>query len=98
MNRDSFRPHPHTGRAFGWSLALAAAMLALPVAADPIYSLSPLVTDDQDALADEGFAPAVTVDPNLINPSGVTLAPTSPFWVSNQATNTSVSRRARRCC
>ena len=54
-------------------------MLALPVAAAPIYSLTPLVTDDQDALADEGFAPAVTVDPNLINPWGVSLAPTSPF-------------------
>jgi uncharacterized protein (TIGR03118 family) len=64
-------------------------MLALPVTADPIYSLTPLVTDDQEALADEGFAPAVTVDPNLINPWGVSLAPTSPFWVSNQGTNTS---------
>ena len=89
MNRPSFRPHPHVDRAFGWSAALAAAMLALPVAADPIYSLTPLVTDDQDALADQGFAPAVTVDPNLINPWGVSLAPTSPFWVSNQGTNTS---------
>jgi len=32
-----------------------------------------------------GFA-AVT-DPNLQNPWGVSFSPTSPFWVSDQATN-----------
>ena len=88
MNRHSFRPHPQTDRTFSWP-ALALALLALPAAADPIYSLTPLVTDDQDALADEGFAPAATVDPNLINPWGVSRGPVGPFWVSNQGTNTS---------
>jgi len=83
------RPHLQTDSAFSWAAAFALVMLALPVAAAPIYSLTPLVTDDQDALAEEGFAPAVTVDPDLINPWGVSLAPTSPFWVSNQGTNTS---------
>ena len=89
MNRHSFRPHSRDDRVSTWPVLFVLAMLALPVAAAPIYSLTPLVTDDQDALADEGFAPAVTVDPNLINPWGVSLAPTSPFWVSNQGTNTS---------
>ncbi len=32
---------------------------------------------------------AVTVDPNLKNPWGVSFSATSPFWVSNQATDTS---------
>ena len=90
MYRHSFRLHPHIGRALAWSASLAVAlMLATPVGAEPIFSLTPLVTDDQDALAAEGFAPAATVDPNLINPWGISLAPTSPFWVSNQGTNTS---------
>lgn len=33
--------------------------------------------------------PANTIDPNLVNPWGMVQAPTSPFWVSNQGTNTS---------
>jgi uncharacterized protein (TIGR03118 family) len=57
--------------------------------AAPIYTLTPLVTDDQDALADAGFGPAPTTDPNLINPWGISLGPTSPFWVSNQGSFTS---------
>jgi uncharacterized protein (TIGR03118 family) len=78
-------------RATMWSTALVAAMvLAQPGVADPIFSLTPLVTDDQDALAPLGFGEAATVDPNLINPWGISLGPTAgPFWVSNQGTNTS---------
>jgi hypothetical protein len=34
-----------------------------------------------------GFA-AIT-DSNLVNPWGSSLSPTSPFWISNQGTNTS---------
>lgn len=47
-----------------------------------------LVTDDQSVLAGLGFDPAVTVDPLLINPWGMSFAPTGPFWVSNQGTGT----------
>ena len=70
----------------------SAAYLALvmqPAAAETIYTITPLVTDSQEALAAAGFGPAVTVDPNLINPWGMSVAPTSPFWVSNQGSNTS---------
>jgi uncharacterized protein (TIGR03118 family) len=73
---------------FGAGLIGVTLLLDQAVAA-PIYSVTPLVTDDQDALASEGFGPAVTVDANLINPWGISLGPTSPFWVSNQGTNTS---------
>jgi uncharacterized protein (TIGR03118 family) len=74
----------------GISAAFGAAMLCPGSAvAAPIYSVTPLVTDDPDALADAGFGPAPTTDPNLVNPWGISLGPTSPFWVSNQGTNTS---------
>ena len=89
MNSHSFRPRSRTDRALAWSALAVLATLATPVVADPIYNLTPLVTDDQDALADEGFGPAATVDPNLINPWGVSFGPGGPFWVSNQGTNTS---------
>lgn len=74
------------------TLAVSAACLALatqPAAADTIYTITPLVTDSPEALAAAGFGPAATVDPNLINPWGMSAGPTSPFWVSNQGSNTS---------
>jgi uncharacterized protein (TIGR03118 family) len=43
-----------------------------------------LVTDNQVFLASQGYAPAVTEDPSLINPWGMSFGPTSPFWISNQ--------------
>ena len=69
--------------------ACAAIAWISQAAAAPIYTVTPLVTDDQDALAANGFGPAATVDPNLINPWGISLGATTPFWVSNQGTNTS---------
>jgi uncharacterized protein (TIGR03118 family) len=54
-----------------------------------LFEVEPYVTDDQDALAAAGFEPAAFVDPNLINPWGVSFSPTSPFWVSNQGSGTS---------
>ncbi len=47
-----------------------------------------LVTDDQAFLASQGFSPANVTDPHLINPWGMSFGPTSPFWISNQGTNT----------
>ncbi len=47
------------------------------------------MTDDQAALAAEGFGPALHVDPNLVNPWGISRGPASPFWVSNQGKATS---------
>jgi uncharacterized protein (TIGR03118 family) len=33
---------------------------------------------------------AITTDPNLVNPWGMSFSATSPFWISDQGTNTSV--------
>ncbi|MBC9033173.1 TIGR03118 family protein [Sphingomonas sp. JC676] len=52
-----------------------------------------LVTDNQEALADLGFTAAAFVDPNLINPWGMSFVGTSPFWVSDQGTNVSTLYR-----
>jgi uncharacterized protein (TIGR03118 family) len=43
-----------------------------------------LTTDNQAFLVSQGFAPAANVDPNLINPWGVSFGPTTPFWISDQ--------------
>ena len=40
-------------------------------------------------LASDGFVPAANTDPNLINPWGISYAPTSPFWVSDNGTGVS---------
>src|SRR5215813_13390235 len=37
----------------------------------------------QTNLVSDGFVPAPTMDPNLINPWGVAHGPTTPFWVSD---------------
>jgi uncharacterized protein (TIGR03118 family) len=37
----------------------------------------------QTNLVSDGFVPAVTMDPNLINPWGIAHSATSPFWVSD---------------
>src|SRR4029079_89016 len=42
----------------------------------------------QTNLVSDGSAPAVTTDTNLINPWGLAQGP-GPFWVANQARNTS---------
>ena len=34
-------------------------------------------------LVSDGFVPAATIDPNLINPWGMSYAPTGPFWISD---------------
>ena len=37
----------------------------------------------QTNLVSDGFVPAMTIDPNLINPWGIAHSATSPFWVSD---------------
>ena len=37
----------------------------------------------QTNLVSDGFVPAPTIDPNLINPWGVADSATGPFWVSD---------------
>jgi uncharacterized protein (TIGR03118 family) len=43
-----------------------------------------LTTDNNAFLVSQGFAPAAHEDSNLINPWGMSFAPTSPFWISDQ--------------
>ena len=57
------------------------ALLALP-AHSQNYTVTNLVSD--------GFVPAVTTDPSLINPWGISYAPGgNPFWISNNGSGTS---------
>lgn len=44
------------------------------------------VSFKQTNLVSDGFVPAATTDPNLINPWGVSFSPTGPFWVSDNGT------------
>jgi uncharacterized protein (TIGR03118 family) len=55
--------------------ALGLSLVATPAAAAVQFSVTNLVSD--------GTVPAVTIDPALINPWGVSFAPTGPFWVSD---------------
>ncbi len=53
------------------ALATAASVTAAPTA----FRVTNLVSD--------GFVPAAHIDPNLINPWGISYGPTGPFWVSD---------------
>ena len=66
--------------------AASAALLAATSAHAASQSVSQfnLVTDSQTFLASQGYAPAVTEDPDLINPWGLSFGPGGPFWISNQ--------------
>jgi len=57
----------------------AAALTALAPAAHAI-------TFNVANLASNGDVPAAHVDPNMVNPWGVSYAPTGPFWISDNAT------------
>jgi uncharacterized protein (TIGR03118 family) len=66
--------------------------IALPCSTEAFGQIAQqinLVTDNAEFLASQGFTPANTVDPHLINPWGMSFSPTSPFWISNQGTGTS---------
>ena len=41
---------------------------------------------EQVNLVSDGFVPAANIDPNLINPWGISFGPTTPFWVSDNGT------------
>ena len=84
-------------RGYGTKLAnLAVALLAAGAfagAADSArastYQITGLVTDDaanndpNGLLASLGLPPAAHIDPNLVNPWGVSFTPTSPYWVTD---------------
>lgn len=83
-------------RAYSATLAnLAVALLAVGAffaaasAHASTYQITGLMTDDaanndpNGLLASLGLPPAAHVDPNLVNPWGVSFTPTSPYWVSD---------------
>jgi len=53
---------------------------------DSTFSQLNLVTDSQTNLVSLGYAAAANVDPNLINPWGVSFPPDGPFWISDNGT------------
>ena len=65
--------------------ALAAGMLGL-VGSAPLHATSQFAVTN---LVSDGAVPAVTIDPNLVNPWGVASSPTSPFWTSDNGTGVS---------
>ncbi len=65
--------------------ALAFALPFSTQASSQAVAQTNLTTDDPVFLASLGYSPAKNVDPNLINPWGMSSSPTSPFWVSDQA-------------
>lgn len=72
---------------FGSTFAALATIGSPSLAAQQVAQTN-LVTDSQAFLASQGFTPAATEDPDLINPWGMSFGPTSPFWVSNQGSGT----------
>ena len=65
-------------RSASLSAALGAGLL-VGLAAAPAHATEFVVTN----LVSDGSVPAVTIDPNLINPWGIAYAPKGPFWVSD---------------
>jgi hypothetical protein len=65
--------------------AVALAGVATPARATE-FNVTSLVTDDATNLQALGFPAAATVDPNLVNPWGISFNSTSPFWVSDNGT------------
>src|SRR4051794_20794271 len=65
------------------------AAIALPCSTQALSQIAQqinLVTDDNTFLVSQGFTAANTVDPNLINPWGMSFSGGGPFWISNQGT------------
>lgn len=64
----------------------------LPIAFLGLSGLTPLNAATQVTvtnLVSDGAVPAVTIDPNLVNPWGLARSPTSPFWISDNGTGVS---------
>jgi uncharacterized protein (TIGR03118 family) len=54
-----------------------------------VHTASAATVYEQTNLTSDISGLAANLDPNLKNPWGMSFSPTSPFWVSNQTTNTS---------
>jgi uncharacterized protein (TIGR03118 family) len=54
-----------------------------------LFRQTNLVTDNQQALRQAGFARARFTDKNLVNPWGTSFGPGGPFWISDNGTGVS---------
>jgi uncharacterized protein (TIGR03118 family) len=82
MNRNSSRFLIHTATRASVIVAVALVGAAAPAHAS-VYLQTDLTTDDNTFLKSLGYPAAANVDPNLVNPWGVSHSATSPFWVSD---------------
>jgi uncharacterized protein (TIGR03118 family) len=89
MNRDLSRSRitPRRSLIAGLLASLLSGIAAPALATS--YQLTDLTTDDNTNLTSLGFPAAANVDPNLVNPWGVSFGPTTPFWVSDNHTGVS---------
>jgi uncharacterized protein (TIGR03118 family) len=72
-----------TSRVLKGASILSASLLGFIAA--PVQAQQVQVTN----LVSNGAVPAATIDPNLVNPWGLSRSPTSPFWVSDNGTGVS---------
>jgi uncharacterized protein (TIGR03118 family) len=84
MNPSLRSLHMRTARPLLRAALLATAITYSTAALCQAVQQINLATDDNGFLVSQGLAPAANVDPNLINPWGMSFSPTSPFWISNQ--------------
>jgi uncharacterized protein (TIGR03118 family) len=69
-----------------WTVALLTALLGAAPARADVFSVTTLA-ESPNFVAPPGFTGTGTpiIDPNLVNPWGMSYGPTGPLWVSNQA-------------
>jgi uncharacterized protein (TIGR03118 family) len=97
MNTDSriWRIYSATHTILAAAALVSGALSGANSALATSYALTDIVTDDRDNLASLGFGPAITEDPNLVNPWGVSFnSTTSPFWISDNGTGLTSLYRA----
>ncbi len=68
------------------SVSSASLSVAIGIVASLGAGRAAATSFDVTNLVSDGFVPAVTVDPALINPWGVAYGPASPFWISDNGT------------
>jgi uncharacterized protein (TIGR03118 family) len=84
LNLHQFLNHRAKAARIGASLLACGVLVGIAAPANAgVYELTSLTTDNNTNLTDLGFPAAANVDPNLINPWGISFGPTTPFWVSD---------------
>src|SRR5579884_3276239 len=66
--------------------AIAGAVVTGILTLLPVAKAAALDQFGQTNLVSDGAVPAATIDPQLVNPWGISFSPTSPFWISDNGT------------